>query len=76
MSSDEHAELFELYAYIQDLMARHMELHDMLKDLSMNESRAREFEPVELASSDIVALCEDMQKYFNPKKCNCCGSLK
>ena len=69
-SSDQ---LFELYSLLQDLMTHHVDIDNTLKELALRDCLPHDFEPIENASSTIIAACEKIEHCFAPKRCaGCC----
>ena len=72
MSRGEDVDVFKLYSYIQDLMTKHVSINDSLKELSISQPKARDFESLELSATAIVSMCEDMENSLRSNRCKCC----
>ena len=54
-------------------MKHHVQIDEVLKELSVSEAKAHDFEPVEEASAAIIQACEEIEKCVKPRhSCHCC----
>ena len=63
--------LFQVYAYLQDIMKQHDLIDLTLKDLSTCED-THNFVTLENAAAAIIEACEQVEKQFKPKESKCC----
>ena len=53
-------------------MTKHVSINESLKELSISQPKARDFEPLELSATAIVSMYEDMENSLRSNRCKCC----